>query len=166
MRLLITIFILVLNNLALAQTDSTQIKLENYKKWFDSGLIDKDEYNKLKNQVLKISTTITQKDTLTIKDSNYKIKSGAIFSTFCIGGLIYSKIYLTNSINSTPYDKNYSKNIESINQDYKVLRAASVGLGILGLGLIAYGLKLKTEYYDQKTSVSIDIPNLTIALRF
>ncbi|MCW5907302.1 MAG: hypothetical protein KIS94_05550 [Chitinophagales bacterium] len=36
-----------------AQTDSTEIKLSQYKKWLDMGLIDKPEYDVLKNKLLK-----------------------------------------------------------------------------------------------------------------
>jgi hypothetical protein len=49
----ITILLTLAASFAFAQTDSVEMKLTQYKKWFDSGLIDKEDYEIMKQKALK-----------------------------------------------------------------------------------------------------------------
>jgi hypothetical protein len=100
MKLLFIITFVFLSNLTFAQSDSTQLKLENYKKWFESGLISQDEYSDLKKNLLKVSpSNFTQnKDSLKRKNAVFKgqIKAGAIFTLIGLSAFIGSNPYLNN----------------------------------------------------------------------
>ena len=39
--------------LLIAQTDSTEIKLKQYKEWYDQGIVNDKEYQELKNKINK-----------------------------------------------------------------------------------------------------------------
>jgi hypothetical protein len=169
-RSILILTFLFLSNLTFAQSDSTQIKLENYKKWFESGLITQDEYSDLKKNLLKVSpsNTIQNKDSVKRKNSAYKgqIKAGVIFTIVGLSAFIGSNPYLNNAVKSTPIDKDYAQKIDAINQNYKVLRGAGIGFGLLGLGLIAIGVSTKQAKLANGNSVLIDIPNFLIAYKF
>jgi hypothetical protein len=170
MKSILVLAFLFISTISFAQQDSTQIKLENYKKWFESGLITQDEYSDLKKNLLKVSpSNITQnKDSLKRKNAVYKgqIKAGAIFTLIGLSAFIGSNPYLNNAVKSVPFDKDYAKRIDAINQNYKVLRGAGIGFGILGLGLIAIGISTKQAKLANGNSVLIDIPNFSIAYKF
>lgn len=56
MKHLFTVFLLMLFIVCYGQTDSLEIKLQQYKKLYDSGLITEAEYQTLKARELKINT--------------------------------------------------------------------------------------------------------------
>lgn len=170
MKSILVVAFLFISTISFAQQDSTQIKLENYKKWFESGLVTQDEYSELKKNLLKVSPSITtqNKDSVKRKNSAYEgqIKAGIIFTIVGLSAFIGSNPYLNNAVKSTPIDKDYVKKIEAINQHYKVLRGAGIGFGLLGLGLIAIGVSTKQAKLANGNSVFIDIPNFSIAYKF
>jgi hypothetical protein len=170
MKSILVLAFLFISKISFAQQDSTQIKLENYKKWFESGLVTQDEYSELKKNLLKVSPSITtqNKDAVNRKNSAYKgqIKAGAIFTIIGLGSFIGSNPYLNYAVKSTPIDKDYAKKIDAINQNYKVLRGAGIGFGLLGLGLISIGVSTKQAKLANGNSVLIDIPNFSIAYKF
>ena len=170
MKSILVLAFLFISKISFAQQDSTQIKLENYKKWFESGLITQDEYSDLKKNLLKVSpsTTTQNKDSVKRKNSAYKgqIKAGAIFTIIGLGAFFGSNPYLNKATKSTPFDKDYTKKIEAINQNYKVLRGAGIGFGLLGLGLIAIGVSTKQAKLANGNTVAFDIPNLLLVYRF
>jgi len=170
LRPILILTFLFLSNLTFAQIDSTQIKLENYKKWFETGLITQDEYTELKKNLLKVSPSYTSQNKDSVKGKSTankgQIKAGAIFTIVGLSAFIGSKSYLNSAVKSTPMDKDYTKKIEAINHNYKVLRGAGIGFGLLGLGLIAIGVSTKQAKLANGNSVLIDIPNFSIAYRF
>jgi hypothetical protein len=170
MKSLLVLAFLFLSNLTFAQSDSTQLKLENYKKWFESGLITQDEYSDLKKILLKVSpsTTTQNKDSVKRKNSAYKgkIRAGSVFTIVGLGTFLGARIYLDRAVKATPVDKLYAKNIESINYHYKFLRGAGIGFGIIGLGLLTVGIATKEVILANGNSVLIDFPNFSIAYKF
>jgi hypothetical protein len=170
MKSILVLAFLFISTISFAQQDSTQIKLENYKKWFESGLITQDEYSDLKKNLLKVSPSNTAKgkDSVKVKSSAYKgkIRAGSVFTIVGLGTFLGARIYLEKAVKATPMDKLYAKNIESINYNYKFLRGAGIGLGIIGIGLLTVGIATKEVILANGNSVLIDIPNFSIAYKF
>ena len=177
MKSILVLAFLFISTISFAQQDSTQIKLENYKKWFESGLVTQDEYSELKKNLLKVSpsntvkvkdNTVNGKDSVKVKSSAYKgkIRAGSVFTIVGLGTFLGARIYLEKAVKATPMDKLYAKNIESINYNYKFLRGAGIGLGIIGLGLLTVGIATKEVILANGNSVLIDIPNFSIAYKF
>jgi hypothetical protein len=169
-RSILVLTFLFLSSFTFAQSDSTQLKLEIYKKWYESGLITQDEYSDLKKNLLKVSPSNTTKgkDSTKVKSSAYKgkIRAGSVFTIVGLGTFLGARIYLEKAVKATPMDKLYAKNIESINYNYKFLRGAGIGLGIIGIGLLTVGIATKEVVLANGNSVLIDIPNLLLVYRF
>jgi hypothetical protein len=77
---LILSFLIFGSNVLIAQTDSTEIKLKQYKEWYDQGIVTEKEYQELKNKVLnplKVEND-TKQDSLK-KRTVWRMKNGHHF---------------------------------------------------------------------------------------
>lgn len=159
--LLLTI-ILFSSSIAKAQTDSTEIKLNQYKDWYEKGLINDQEYNELKKKTLDLSnapsTTTDKSPKKTSTSYKGKLIGGSVFlatgTSFVAGGL-----YLKRHPRLV-----YKPNIKGYAYDYKKARRGGNGVIVMGslqmaLGafLLGKGIHGLVIHQNRQTKASIGI---------
>jgi hypothetical protein len=170
-----------------AKADSTQIKLNEYKKLLDSEVIGVDEYNKMKSQLLGNATPetgqseivkpdiiITRADTMPMRllKDRYKARvvAGAVIlsvgGAFIVGDIVYASI-------PPKLPKPNSTNADTISSEKATHVGSSVALGVIG-GLaavggsvfLALGLKDKATYRRRGKELSMNFTGKEIEIAF
>lgn len=128
---------------AQAQTDSTEIKLNQYKDWYEKGLINQQEYDDLRRKTLDLGNTPPKAAEKT-KDkpaTSYKGKliGGSIFlatgTSFIAGG-----VYLKRNPRLI-----YVPTIKGYAYDYRKARRGGNGLIVMGSLQLALGAFLLSK---------------------
>jgi hypothetical protein len=169
------------------KADSTQIKLDQYKKLFDSGVIGEDEYNKLKSQLLgnnvpetrqqeivKPDVILTKADTMPLRllKDRYKGRTVAgsvilsVGAAFLIGDIVYASMPLK-------LPKPNNTNADTISSEKATHLGSAVALGVIG-GLaavggsvfLALGLKDKAIYRRRGKELTMNYTGKEIEIAF
>jgi hypothetical protein len=175
------------DSVQIKKADSTQIKLDQYKKLYDSGVIGEDEYNKLKSQlqgnvapetqrqeIVKPDVIITKADTMPLRllKERYKgrIVAGSVIlsvgTAFLVGDIIYASMPLK-------LPKANATNADTISSEKATHLGSAVALGVIG-GLaavggsvfLALGLKDKATYRRRGKELSMNFTGKEIEIAF
>jgi len=164
-------------------SDSTKIKLEQYKKLLDDGTIGEDEYNRKKAELLgttqpevkqpevvKQEREVTKADTIpmsTLKE-HYKSKiiAGSVILSVGTAFWVGDVLLATTSAKLNPKDSLYSTKLET-------RRGSETALGVLG-GLasvggavfLALGLKDKAIYRRRGKELTMNFTGKEIQIAF
>ena len=149
--------------------DSTQIKLDQYKKWHELGLISDEEYNTTKAKLLNLPVEIKQKeideskiyfrkiDTISLGDLHQRFKSkiiaGSVILSFGVvlinGAVVYH--YVTKG------------QIPTGTIGLAVIGSLSTITGAVLLGL---GIHDRVVFRERKASLSMDVSLNQIGLTY
>ncbi len=180
MKTLIFIIAVLFTSKVFSQvTDSTEIKLNEYKNLFDKGLINQDEYEKLKGSLLfpkndfekkDIEIKSVDKNAITDLKKEYKgnLIGGSVLlagGVAAIGGGIH---YKNNKIPdlSKYFNKNGIFNSSAYDAALKTYRAKkiiifSIGGVCAGAGLVLeiLGIYNRQVYINKKKDISLSMSN-------
>ena len=161
--------------------DSTQIKLDQYKRLLDTGAIGEDEYNRLKAQLLgtslpetkpepKSEVFLSKVDTMSMQalKERYKAKIIAGSAILSVGGafLVGDILMATLSHKLNPTDSLYSLKVST-------RRGSEIALGVLG-GLatiggsvfLALGIKDRAVYRRRGKELTMDFNGREFQIAF
>ncbi len=139
----ILITLLLFNILAIAQTDSLEQKLTQYKKLFESGLITEKEYEEVKAKALEIPVSrkeeintktqtliITEPKELIELKSQYRDNYGFAIFSGCVGSmLIISSIIIKESDIPNPKRDNLSLSLGTVGGVFGLVCITNIILG-------------------------------------
>lgn len=163
--------LLLLPFTAFCQTDSTTIKLNQYKSWRDAGVISEEEYGQLKARLLQIPlstkdepSTKKQIDTAALKNLLQKSKSnttgGIVMMSLGGGFLIGTTVYRVKGPTS-----GYQSNI-----DYKIVVGSGYAVGsvsmIIGGILLGVGVHNRVLYNEGKKNLALVLDKDKVGLAF
>jgi hypothetical protein len=166
--------------------DSTQVKLDEYRKLFDSGVIGEDEYNKLRSHLLgnnapetkqetvKSDVFLTKADTMPMRalKERYKgrIVAGSVIlsvgTAFLAGDVVYGLL-------APKPPKANSTNADTISSEKATHLGSEIALGVIG-GLaaaggsvfLALGLKDKAIYRRRGKELTMNFTGKEIQIAF
>ncbi|HEY0262065.1 MAG TPA: hypothetical protein VGB95_03505 [Chitinophagales bacterium] len=159
-------------------TDSTETKLEQYKKWHDSKTISDDEYVTLKAKLLNIENSKTQM-LKAGKLPQYEAEriSGIVLTSVglgaVIGGLAYQEQTYRSIVNNIANGGSYTtSSVKSEVSNSRKISAITAGCGagvaVAGIVLMFVSDKHETLYKSQKVSLNLDTKTngLGLAMNF
>ncbi len=168
MKHILTLFFCFLIALAFAQTDSTSIKLDQYKSWHDKGMISDADYAALRAKVLGLQPQSVVKTTSPFADSSYRayyrkkfnaeIISGGVCLPIGVGAAVTGTIVLLQVPNDQyPGSDEYTRFIQNRNTAAVVLLAAGGALTISGAVLLGLGVHQRDIYRKETVTLRASI---------
>ena len=152
-------------------TDSTSLKLEQYKMWHDNKTISDDDYAKLKAKLLGIESPTTS---LVVKNNvdyskykNYKVEwiAGAV----CTGtglitligveadrGIIYNKIVHNVANGNAPSASDVQNQLHNLKKVEWIAGGIGAASAITGVVLLLVADRHETLYKSQTVSLNLD----------
>lgn len=168
MKYLLTLFFCIILGWASAQTDSTSIKLEQYKTWHDKGMISDADYAALRAKVLGLQPQSVVKSTSPFADSSYRtyyrkkfnaeIISGATCLPIGVGAAVTGTIVLLQvPTDQYPGSDEYLRFIQNRNTAAVILLASGGALTISGAVLLGLGLHQRDIYRKETVALRASV---------
>lgn len=156
----IIVVMLIIPFVGFAQTDSTEIKLQQYKDLHDKGLINEKEYEDLKRGALKIPAPQVKRDTVNLPNLLRTYKAQLISGSLELvsgAGLLGAGLYFKDK------EGYYNSRGDYIGYTKQARISFICGAIFTGIGIysIAKGSKNKNKYLELKSAPSGVSFNLT-----
>ncbi len=163
--------LLLLPFTAFCQTDSTTIKLNQYKSWRDAGVISEEEYGQLKARLLQIPLSAKdepsakkQIDTAALKNLLQKAKSNTT------GGIVMMSLGGVFIIGTTVYRYAAPVVKNRTDTDYKIGIGGGYAVGgvsmVVGGILLGVGIHNRVLYNEGKKNLALVLDEDKVGLAF
>jgi hypothetical protein len=157
-----TLLLLLLPFYIFAQTDSTQIKLQEYKDLFIKGLINAQEYEMLKAKQLGLTTTEGVKSTSPFADSTYTQTFVTKYKSNIFGGATLLPIGVGTAISAIAFYNLTPNRVDRNGNDIRILPTAVLGVvgvaaTVTGIVCLSIGLRQREVYRNAKLNVAINV---------
>lgn len=151
------LIMIVISQQCVAQTDSTKIKLDQYQKWHDAGIISDGEYSQVKAKLLNIVLP-KQEEPKEAKASPIELsKLQEKYKAQITGGSVLFSVGIAGIVGGAMYFTYAQPTISNRKTNAIVICSFGGASAIDGSIILATGLKNRALYRSEKGNLSLNV---------